>query len=353
MDELLRCLRDGCIGSRSPPLVLLQDSVSSFGGPAVVEKAAVDFCNAVKQRRAQAQKVLCMCLSDSSIGYLDSCKGILGAELHALRTETHGNRALEELAEAIPGQGSAQPSGCSADSTADAPSTSGRAADSNAARQPSVAVIVDSLTSLLFLHPEHKVLELLDRLVQSQSVSCVLAILHSDLHEAQTVQALERMSACVAELMPPLEAGSASDVFLETRIKQRTGRVKVVRNCYQLLLNGSLQEVKPEAAAKSATGKDASLPGGGVEGEDASKEGAALAALAEKMGGGMRLTLTQQEAAARENVVLPWEQRQHGALSQDEFKEAAGNSGLGQIMYERDSDTEPDSDEDPDDDLDF
>jgi hypothetical protein len=33
------------------------------------------------------------------------------------------------------------------------------------------------------------------------------------------------MSACVAELMPPLEAGSASDVFLETRIKQRTGLV--------------------------------------------------------------------------------------------------------------------------------
>lgn len=46
-----------------------------------------------------------------------------------------------------------------------------------------------------------------------------------DLHEAQTVQALERMSACVAELMPPLEAGSASHVILETRIKQRTGLV--------------------------------------------------------------------------------------------------------------------------------
>ena len=58
-------------------------------------QAAVDFCNAVKQRRAQAQKVLCMCLSDSSIGYLDSCKGILGAELHALRTETHGNRCCD------------------------------------------------------------------------------------------------------------------------------------------------------------------------------------------------------------------------------------------------------------------
>lgn len=55
-------------------------------------QAAVDFCNAVKQRRAQAQKVLCMCLSGSSIGYLDSCKEILGADLHALRTEAHGNR---------------------------------------------------------------------------------------------------------------------------------------------------------------------------------------------------------------------------------------------------------------------
>lgn len=30
----------------------------------------------------------------------------------------------------------------------------------------------------------------------------------------------------------------------------------------------------------------------------------------------MRLTLTQQEAAARQNVVLPWEQRQNGAQSQ-------------------------------------
>ncbi len=38
---------------------------------------------------------------------------------------------------------------------------------------------------------------------------------------------------------------------------------------------------------------------------------------------------------------------------QDEFKEAAPNPGLGQIMYERDSETDPDSDEDPDDDLDF
>jgi hypothetical protein len=34
------------------------------------------------------------------------------------------------------------------------------------------------------------------------------------------------------------------------------------------------------------------------------------------MGGGMRLTATDQEAAARQSVVLPWELRQNGARSQ-------------------------------------
>lgn len=200
------------------------------------------------------------------------------------------------------------------------------------------------------------------------------------------------------------------------------------------------------------------LCAGSANSEEARKEAAALAALSEKMGGGMRLTLTEQETAARQSVVLPWEQRQNGAQSQacfanslshrdsgdccqfglwpctllvgykhthnlkegmmavaglgcctelgqcskaflegvsdihlgvgwlrnvwalhcgvficmlksvmysrlektsrfwwhlqDDFnKEAA--AGLGQIIYERDSETDPDSDEDPDDDLDF
>jgi len=37
------------------------------------------------------------------------------------------------------------------------------------------------------------------------------------------------------------------------------------------------------------------------------------------MGGGMRLTLTQQETDSRQNVVLPWEQRQKGARSQARY----------------------------------
>ncbi len=88
------------------------------------------------------------------------------------------------------------------------------------------------------------------------------------------------------------------------------------------------------------------------------------------MTGGMRLTLTQQESAARQSVLLPWEQRQAGAESQDEFVStnrkastasskvepvqlAGEGASYGQIFYERDSETDPDSDEDPDDDLDI
>ena len=78
--------------------------------------------------------------------------------------------------------------------------------------------------------------------------------------------------------------------------------------------------------------------------------------------------------------MLPWEQRQAGARSQDDFvagsvlggRPAAGRAlpdqpaggqqeagkqpqqqGYGHILYERDSETDPDSDEDPDDDLDI
>ena len=64
---------------------------------------------------------------------------------------------------------------------------------------------------------------------------------------------------------------------------------------------------------------DCASVAGSTGGEEARKEAAAIAALTEKMGGGMRLTLTEQEAAARQNVVLPWEQRQNGAQSQARF----------------------------------
>lgn len=72
-----------------------------------------------------------------------------------------------------------------------------------------------------------------------------------------------------------------------------------------------------------------------------------------------------QERAARDAVVLPYEHQGGGsAYSSNDARDylppaaggrgaGAGESGLGHILYVRDSEEEYDSDEDPDDDLDI
>eukprot|EP01024_Parvocaulis_polyphysoides_P008562 TRINITY_DN12543_c2_g1_i1.p1 TRINITY_DN12543_c2_g1~~TRINITY_DN12543_c2_g1_i1.p1 ORF type:complete len:278 (+),score=54.15 TRINITY_DN12543_c2_g1_i1:119-835(+) len=84
--------------------------------------------------------------------------------------------------------------------------------------------------------------------------------------------------------------------------------------------------------------------------------------LMSSMEGGMKLSLSQKEASAKAQVVLPYEHGGAGsAFKTHDFKdylpEAAGGNvsqtKLGQIHYLRDSEGEFDSDEDPDDDLDI
>lgn len=58
-----------------------------------------------------------------------------------------------------------------------------------------------------------------------------------------------------------------------------------------------------------------------------------------------------QETAARESVVLPYEQA--AVLAGKPVQRNENTKGLGQILYVRDSESEHDSDEDPDDDLDI
>jgi hypothetical protein len=88
-----------------------------------------------------------------------------------------------------------------------------------------------------------------------------------------------------------------------------------------------------------------------------------------QLAGGMKLSLTTEEEEARRRVQLPYEHHGEGGKWQtgdwkDYLPVVAGgrggevhssdHSGLGRILYVRDSDSsEPDSDEDPDDDLDI
>jgi hypothetical protein len=45
MEDALRCLRDGAVGGKRPPLVLLQDDADVLGGPYVRDKARIHaFC---------------------------------------------------------------------------------------------------------------------------------------------------------------------------------------------------------------------------------------------------------------------------------------------------------------------
>ena len=43
MDDALRCLRDGAIGGRSVPFVLVQDTLDVLGGPALAVKVLHTF----------------------------------------------------------------------------------------------------------------------------------------------------------------------------------------------------------------------------------------------------------------------------------------------------------------------
>jgi len=92
-------------------------------------------------------------------------------------------------------------------------------------------------------------------------------------------------------------------------------------------------------------------------------------AATDQLAGGMKLSLTTEEEEARRRVQLPYEHHGEGGKWQtgdwkDYLPVIAGgrggevhsndHSGLGRILYVRDSDSsDPDSDEDPDDDLDI
>ena len=61
--------------------------------------------------------------------------------------------------------------------------------------------------------------------------------------------------------------------------------------------------------------------------------------------------VSEQESMARDMVALPYEQGKSLAAKSSGL--SGGKSGLGQIIYVRDSESDHDSDEDPDDDLDI
>jgi hypothetical protein len=202
-----------------------------------------------------------------------------------------------------------------------------------------------------------------------------------DLHPSQVLFALQAAATAVLELHPvtPLQCQLAAAAGrpppagrLRFTAKRRAGRARAEGQYYSLPPGGGVACYAPPAEALAApdaralVGSALATAGAGEAGAaaDAGGGGSSSSAagpedLARGLGGvSMRLGLTEEERAARERVVLPFERARGGGSGGEEGVGGAGaGSGpaprLGHILYVRDSEGEADSDEDPDDDLDL
>lgn len=186
---------------------------------------------------------------------------------------------------------------------------------------------------------------------------------------------------------------------LRVKIRRRLGRYKTESQLYSVDKDGKVElygvpegipsvqtliALNQSKKKKKEEGKEGSLEGGEQKKSSDNNRGSSnnnnnnnklppmtstIDTTTDELAGGMKLSLTSEEEEARRRVQLPYEHRGEGGKWQtgdwkDYLPVTAGgrggevhssdHSGLGRILYVRDSDSsEPDSDEDPDDDLDI
>ncbi|KAG6493931.1 hypothetical protein ZIOFF_048936 [Zingiber officinale] len=225
------------------------------------------------------------------------------------------------------------------------------------------AVAIDLVSSLLRYTSLPIVAGLVNKLRSNDQTSCIVWLIHSDLHEQRVSAALAYVSTMVASIQPIAQCtdeqtsqqnsvwlGKNSDkAKLHVRLKRRNGRVKLLAEELHLDQVG----VKFTAV--------------GDQNSNAAKS------LLPKVQ--FNLQLSEQERVERAKVVLPYEHQGNGeeiqiydgrrslsdsiSISQPSvaspvISDTQVAPGIGEIHYVRDSDDEqPDSDEDPDDDLDI
>ncbi|XP_054810395.1 elongator complex protein 5 [Prosopis cineraria] len=221
-----------------------------------------------------------------------------------------------------------------------------------------ICVAIDSLSELLRLTTSQSVSSFLSNLRSHDQISCIFGLLHPDLHDDRVAAVLDYMSSMVANVEPfhhslnGLRGNSESSLSEQSftrgkfnvRFKRRNGRVRVM--CEEF-------KVEPEGISFTSV---------------SSVDRMTISALLPKVQ--FNLELSEKERTDRANVVLPFEHQGNGRPIQiydgrrsledynieakDTSSGKKGCSGMGEIIYYRDSDDEmPDSDEDPDDDLDI
>mmetsp|Transcript_33966 Transcript_33966/g.86845 ORF Transcript_33966/g.86845 Transcript_33966/m.86845 type:complete len:354 (-) Transcript_33966:1343-2404(-) len=353
MNGLVRCLREGRLGdSSSAPLGLLQSTARDVAGQLVFREALAEMCTAVAERRAQAQRVVVIALVSPPESYA-ALAGRTSCPLTTLDCFSDPWGWNADVRTASSG-------GAKAHTPALADLSQLRAA--LLADGPAACVAIDDLSALVATHGGPQVAALLADLQSCAHVSCCLAAWQLDRHAEQESVRVDGLAA--ARLLVRVAHGPGGSPGIHGHIRgetvKRTGCWHVEEGVFVISQGGDLTVMLKKPAPGPAPVSAIPAPTAGTQDPNNLAHD-----LMVRMDGGMKLTLTEQERVAKEQVVLPYEHRGAGDNAASDFRQylppAAGGVGagsgkqkLGHILYARDSDEgEFDSDEDPDDDLDI
>ena len=386
MDSVVKHLRDGRTPeeSSSCPFVVVFDDLSTIGSSAVIRQLANGLSSAITASRAQSRRILVVSFEGGQVLVEGGHVMLMDARMVGMSDwacSKGGNQAhtLEELHASIN----------SLLCQSEAPS----------------AIVIDSLSHPLTLYPQDRVLSFLHSLAHCSSVSCILAAIHTDLHQPRITASIEHLSSCSILLRPldPLQHEVAKHLPLpphgciSLRFNRRSGRVRAENQLYTLMASGCINCSNPPPAMASVTAesllnlslaprKDAQSSNtspGPQSSLDIGHQSSGVSSAPAMTAGGMNLGLTREERRAKEQVKMPFEHQGEGKalyntgdfrdylpraaggvsskhqhqidhrMRNDEDKEGGEVMRLGHINYIRDSESEGYSDEDPDDDLDI
>ncbi|KAK1321457.1 Elongator complex protein 5 [Acorus calamus] len=375
-DSICRSLRDGALDGEHAPSLTLKDSLDTPFGARAFDHFLCSLASNVSLGRSQAKSLVLVAFDRSPSSYLELLKS------REIDVSSHDWLRIVDCysdplgwKERISNSGSIDGTSLKSDWTV---ATDVRDIDKllslivnlgkGAVELGKVrfSIAIDSVSSMIRHASLPLVASFISNLRSNDQVSCVFWLVHSDLHETNTVASLEYVSTMVASLEPRIyrakEGRSHSENLLwlqqnssggkfNVRLKRRNGRVKVF--CEEFLVEKvgiKFIVVPSENAIVNQT-------------------------LAPKFQ--FNLQLSEKERQDRARVVLPFEHQGNGediriydgrrSLSKEQDDphmvgpamtsarlQTDSDRGKGEIHYFRDSDEEQlDSDEDPDDDLDI
>ncbi|XP_060078246.1 elongator complex protein 5-like isoform X1 [Ylistrum balloti] len=193
-----------------------------------------------------------------------------------------------------------------------------------------VAVVIDSLSSLLLFRPVPYTCQTLHKLSDGNrigaSIEHVVALVHHDLHESNSLSLVEHTASTVIRTSPSQSAGH--EFCCTTLHKKISGKIIRIKEHFNI---SDQFEIENITELKSLIDETPQQPTGQVD------PAANLT---------FNLSLTDQEKKARSQVKLPY------TYDQDRIEATLNKSvGEGKIFYQPDEADDFDE-EDPDDDLD-